>query len=145
MSGIVVKRGTAGSRIVACLFNLAKFFYIELCNRFNSTKRLIVSQPFNSEVPQSSFPSKIPPPLFNLGTNVCWNSVSGDDTDCDLILGMRYIWGKHLQDWQYQYYVALHADSPSYQWAKFDWGWQGDLTIVPSKGARSNSKERNDQ
>ena len=103
-----------------------------------------MSQPFNSEEPQFSFPSDIPPSLFDIGTNVCWDSVSRDDPDCGLVVGMRYVWGKHLQNWQYQYYIALDTDSPSYQWTKFDWGWQEDLRLVPVSNKRLNSEEQND-
>ena len=97
------------------------------------------------ETPQSSFPNKIPPPLFNIGASVCWDAVSDDEPDCGYIVGLRYIWSKHLQDWQYQYYIALNIDSTSYQWTKFDWGWQEDLTLVPSSSTQLDSEEKDDQ
>ena len=86
-------------------------------------------KPFDSEeLPEEcQFPAKIPPPLFALGTAVRWNSASGD---CGLVIGMRYIWSKHLKSRQYQYYIAFNADSPSYKWTKFDWGWQEDLIAI---------------
>ena len=103
-----------------------------------------MSQPFNSEETLRTLPTKIPQPLFNIGTNVCWDS-SIDDPDCGLVMGMRYVWSKHTRDWQYQYYIALNTDSPSYQWAKFDWGWEEDLRLVLSKDRRSNSEDKNDR
>ena len=71
--------------------------------------------------------SRIPDPDFKIGTKVRWNSVSGD---CGVVRGMRYVWNEDLQNWQYQYYIALDLDSPSYEWTKFDWGWQEDLEAV---------------
>ena len=96
------------------------------------------------EVSQKLFPTEIPSPLFALGTNVCWKSISSDELDCGLILGMRYVWSEHIQDWQYQYYIALDADSPSYQWAKFDWGWQEDLTLISTPNSSVSSEDKND-
>ena len=71
--------------------------------------------------------SRIPDPDFKIGTKVRWNSVSGD---CGVVRGMRYVWNEDLQNWQYQYYIALDLDSLSYEWTKFDWGWQEDLEAV---------------
>ena len=64
--------------------------------------------------------------------------------DWDLVIGMRYIWSKHLQNWQYQYYVALNPDSPSYQRTKFDWGWQEDLAKIPTSDFLLNDEDRNE-
>ena len=95
----------------------------------------------SGEVPRYSLPTKIPPPLFDLGTAVRWNSVTGDR---GLVLGLRYIWNKHIQDWEYQYYVALDLNSPSYQWTKFDWGWEEDLTEIPTSDSLLNNEDRNE-
>ena len=74
-------------------------------------------------------------PCFEIGTRVRWSWVARDDasahpTDRGVVRGMRYVWNKDLQNWQYQYYIALEPDSPSYEWTKFDWGWQEDLEAV---------------
>ena len=93
------------------------------------------------EASEYNFPAEIPPPLFAIGTYVRWNSQSGGR---GLVLGMRYIWGKHSQAWQYQYYVALNPHSLSYQWTKFDWGWQEDLAIIPTSDSLFDNENRND-
>ena len=105
---------------------------------------------YNFERPELQLPQQIPPPLFDIGTTVRWHSVKSDrvsqetilpplamqtdsphySTDGGLVLGMRYIWSKHLQSWQYQYYIALDLNSPSYRWTKFDRGWQEDLKLI---------------
>lgn len=71
--------------------------------------------------------SDIPKPQFEIGTRVRWNSATGDR---GVIRGMRYVWSKDLQNWQYQYYVALDLSSPSREWTQFDWGWQEDLEVI---------------
>ena len=83
--------------------------------------------------------SDIPKPRFEIGTRVCWNSASRDR---GVIRGMRYVWSQDLQNWQYQYYIALDLSSPSREWTQFDWGWQEDLEIVlVSNSQASNSSE----
>ena len=81
----------------------------------------------NSQILDSQEPVDIPTPQFEIGMRVSWNSINGD---CGMIRGMRYVWSQDLQDWQYQYYIALDPNSPSYEWTKFDWGWQEDLAAL---------------
>ena len=69
----------------------------------------------------------IPEPAFGIGTKVKWNSTAGD---MGIVRGMRYVWNGDTQTWQYQYYIALDIASPSYEWTKFDWGWQQDLEAL---------------
>ena len=105
-----------------------------------------MSRSFDSEAvpPQSLLPNKIPPALFKLRVNACWKTVSGDELECGLVVGLRYVWSKYL-DWQYQYYIALNTDSLSYRWAKFDWGCQEDLALTLPLNNKPNSEEINDQ
>ncbi len=53
-------------------------------------------------------------------------------SDWGLVMGMRYQWAEHLASWQWQYYVVLDNDSPSYQWTQSDWGWQDELEFLPN-------------
>ena len=89
----------------------------------------------DNQISNSEEPQNIPDPRFKIGTKVRWNSVSGDyasayPTDRGVIRGMRYVWSEDLQDWQYEYFIALDDDSPSRQWTQFDWGWQEDLEAL---------------
>ena len=75
---------------------------------------------------------------------VSWNSIAGD---CGTIRGMCYVWSQDLQDWHYQYYIALDPNSPSYEWTKFDWGWQEDLAalfFLDSQTAGKKEEKTND-
>ena len=95
-------------------------------------------------IPQKhSLPTKIPTPQLAIATKVRWNTASGDR---GIVLGMRYIWCQDIQNWQYQYYIALDSDSPSRQWTEFDWGWQEDLeTIVVSDPQLTNESQEEEQ
>ena len=87
----------------------------------------------------NSAESDIPKPRFEIGTKVRWSSTTGDR---GIIRGMRYVWSQDLQNWQYQYYIALDLSSPSREWTQFDWGWQEDLEILlVSDSQASNSSE----
>ena len=68
------------------------------------------------------------------------------NADRGVITGMRYVWNEDIQNWQYQYYIALNLDSPSYEWTKFDWGWQEDLEALffPDSQTSDRTKEDND-
>lgn len=89
-------------------------------------------------------PQNIPAPVFEIGTKVRWNSVSGEE---GVIRGMRYVWSNDLQNWQYQYYIALDRDNPSREWTEFDWGWQEDLEALSDSDCLSDDDEEkpNDQ
>ena len=72
----------------------------------------------------------IPAPIFQIGiSRVGWKPIPS--SDMGLVVGMRYLWAEYLACWQWQYYVVLDTDSPSYQWTQFDWGWQDDLESLP--------------
>lgn len=85
----------------------------------------------NHPAPAQTPPDNIPPPIFQVGVSkVRWKPMP--TSDWGLVMGMRYIWAEHLASWQWQYYVVLDPSSPSYPWAKADWGWPDDLEPVPS-------------
>ena len=72
----------------------------------------------------------IPPPTFQVGVSkVRWKPMP--TSDWGIVMGMRYIWAEHLASWQWQYYIVLDPSSPSYPWAKADWGWSDDLELLP--------------
>lgn len=76
------------------------------------------------EVPLDSLPT----PVFPIGiSKVRWKPVSSSRSDWGRVMGLRYRWAKHLGNWQWQFYVVLDPDSPSYQWVRSDWAWQDDL------------------
>lgn len=75
-------------------------------------------------------PNNIPVPVFRVGVSrVRWKPIPSPDSG--LVMGMRYLWAEHLASWQWQYYVLLDTDSPSYQWTQGDWWWQDDLEPLP--------------
>ena len=95
--------------------------------------------------PSGSAELNIPKPRFEIGTRVRWNSQSRDR---GVIRGMRYVWSQDLQNWQYQYYVALDLSSPSREWTQFDWGWQEDLEIIlaiNSQAIDSSQQKKDDE
>ena len=94
----------------------------------------------DNRIPDFNELSDIPHPQFEIGTKVRWNSIAGDR---GVITGMRYVWNEDIQNWQYQYYIALNLDSPSYEWTKFDWGWQEDLEALffPDSQTSDRTKE----
>ena len=95
--------------------------------------------------PSNLTESDIPKPWFEIGTRVRWSSTSGDR---GVIRGMRYVWSQDLQNWQYQYYIALDLSSPSREWTQFDWGWQEDLEVilaVDSQPSDSSEQEKDNE
>lgn len=107
-----------------------------------------------NHTPDSTELPNIPDPWFEIGTKVRWNLITSDyasayPTDRGIIRGMRYVWSEDIRNWQYQYYIALDLDSPSYEWTKFDWGWQEDLSALFSSNFqpsdRTKEKTDNDQ
>lgn len=75
-------------------------------------------------------PDNIPDPAFQIGVSRArWKLISS--SDWGLVMGMRYLWAEHLAGWQWQYYVVLDPNSPSWQWTQSDWGWQDDLEFLP--------------
>ena len=86
--------------------------------------------------PSNSAESNIPKPKFEIGTRVRWSSTAGDR---GVIRGMRYVWNEDLQNWQYQYYIALDLSSPSREWTQFDWGWQEDLEVILVFDSQANN------
>lgn len=74
-------------------------------------------------------PEKIPAPIFQVGVSrVRWKPMP--TAEWGTVMGMRYVWAEHLASWQWQYYIVLDPNSPSYQWAKSDWGWHDDLELL---------------
>lgn len=83
-------------------------------------------------------PDNIPAPAFQVGVSrVRWKPMSS--SDWGLVMGMRYLWAEHLASWQWQYYVVFDTDSPSSQWAQFDWGWQDDLESLPASDSAQSA------
>lgn len=52
-------------------------------------------------------------PIFQIGiSRVGWKFMSSSDRG--LVMGMRYLWAEYQDCWQWQCYIALDSDSPSF-------------------------------
>ena len=97
-----------------------------------------------SSVTQSMLttPEPIPAPAFQVRSKVRWQQITS--SDWGQVMGMRYRWAEHLVCWQWQYYIVLDPDSPSFQWVQSDWAWQNDLEPMPADSAPSIDEEVTD-
>lgn len=90
-----------------------------------------ISTAKTESVQTRTLPLTIPAPTFQVAVSrVRWKPMSNSDKG--LVMGLRYLWAEHLASWQWQYYIMLDTDSPSYEWIEFDWGWQDDLEFLES-------------
>lgn len=102
-------------------------------------KKQLLPEPQSAQPPTP--PSNIPAPAFTVGVSkVHWRPMPSSDWGS--VMGMRYRWAEHKREFDWQYYVVLDDDSPSREWAQFDWGWQDDLEALPNSHSRQTALER---
>lgn len=81
---------------------------------------------FSACLPEG-FPSKVPPPKFKLGDQVCWHP--RPSKDFGTIIGIQFAPAQHLQKWNWLYVVFLALNSPSRSWVQADLAWEEDLLL----------------